>query len=157
MSKIKAVQNTASKKQTVKHRFQEIVNSERIKPQTAPYALGWTADMTQPGSLVPRRYACSLVYAAHRWEAAAPAPPAGLQSGPECRLAPYRQIQTGTRREEQLETRRSAGGGSRVFLPLSKRPVDSEVGRTAAGSPRDVYERRRFIALVILSFLEFVK
>lgn len=50
-SKIKAVQNTASKKQTMKHRFQEIVNSERIKPQTAPYALGWTADMTQPAGL----------------------------------------------------------------------------------------------------------
>lgn len=56
-------------------------------------------------------------------------------------LSSYHQIQTGTQREMQFtpdgQTQRRAGCESSVFVPLSKKPVDSDLIHAAAWSPGD--------------------
>lgn len=46
-------------------------------------------------------------------------------------LSSYHQIQTGTQRQKRTgpdgQTQRSSGCKSRVFVPLSKKPVDSDL------------------------------
>lgn len=105
--------------------------------------LCWLAtDTAQPGLWVWGD-ACSLVYTnpdgrQQLWLSRRPAVRVQVLPG----YSIYHQIQTGTQREMKFgpdgQTQRRAGGKSCVFVPLSKKPVDSNLIHATALSPRDL-------------------